>query len=211
MTRSELSRRWSDSSFVEGSSALLNEVFVEKTAVVNADLRGIIVGLDGAMPALLHSDFQDVDVRELDASFGEFSCSFVRGVFRDCRFDGVKFDTCRFKDAKFYGCSLERARLESPVLDDAEFVDCLLPGAAIRGRGCNEYGGRRVRFERCRFQGSRFQNLQLRGTRFIDCVFDGAGFKKCLLAGVTITGSGLTREQLEDCEISQTTIDGAPL
>lgn len=162
MSRSEFSRRWSDSSFVEASAGLLSRVFAEKTAVVDADLRGIVVGLDGAMPAILHSDFQGVEFRQVDASFGKFSCSFGRGVFRDCRFDSATFDTCRFKNAKVFGCSFEKAQFESPILDDAEFVDCSFLSAVIRGRGYNEYGGRRVRFERCRFQGSRFQNLQLR-------------------------------------------------
>ena len=211
MSRSEFSKRWADSSFVEASASLLNRVFAEKTAVINVDLRGIVVGLDDAMPALVRSDFQDVEFQEVDLSFGKFSCAFSRGVFKDCHFDGVDFDTCRFKDAKFFGCSFEKVQLESPILDDAEFVDCVFLGTVIRGRGYNEYGGRRVRFERCRFQGSRFQNLQLRGAKFIDCEFGEARFKKCLLAGVSITGSGLAVEQLDDCEISQTTINGTQI
>ncbi len=211
MSRSEFSRRWSNSSFVEASTELLSRVFAEKTAVVDADLRGIVVGLDGAIPALLHSDFQGVEFRQVDASFGKFSCSFGRGVFTECPFDSAAFDTCRFKDARFFGCSFEKAQFESPVLDDAQFVDCSFLGAVLRGRGYNEYGGRRVRFERCRFPGVRFQNLQLRGAKLIDCEFGEAKFKKCLLVGVTITGSGLTSEQFDECEMSQTTINGIPL
>lgn len=211
MSRSEYVARWSDASFVKASAELLNQVFSEKAEVVDADLRGIIVGLDGAMPALVYGNLYQVNLRRVDASDAQFSCSFNDSVFTECRFDRAAFDTCRFKHARFFGCSFEKADLDSPFLDDAEFVECRFPGTLLRGRNYREYGGRRVRFERCQFQGSRFKNVQFRAARFVDCQFEKVKLVKCLLAGTAISGSGLTKEDFGACEIIGTTINGVPL
>lgn len=203
----EFSRRWSSPSFVEAAAGLLGRLVTKKAVISNADLRGIVVGLDGAVPALLYGDLLDVEFREVDASFGKFACPFSNGVFKDCRFNSAIFDTCLFKNAKFYGCSFENAQFGSPFLNDAHFVECSFLRTIMGARGYKEYGGRRVYFEQCGFQESRLENLQLRATKFIDCEFDGAKFEGCLLAGVTVTGTGLTGKQLVDCEVSQTTIN----
>jgi len=210
MKKKELVGRWTDQLFVERMHEVVRNAFVEKNAT-DADLSGLVVGLDGAIESLIHSDLQDARLVRVKFSFSKFSCSFNRCNCVDVSFDEARFDTCRFKDSRFECCSFKKVRLDSPTLDDAVFVECSFHEAQIKGRGWNEYGGKRVTFERCRFDGCVFRNLQLRACKFIGCTFDNVTFSKCLMSGVSFSECSPDIAAFEGCELNQCVHDGTAL
>ena len=208
MNRKRFEARWADAHFVEQAANCLQSVFIGKTLDANADMRGLVVGLDGAIESLLHSDLQDTTISHVDLSYSRFSCPFSRCKCCDVTFEEAKFDTCRFKSSRFDSCLFRKARLDSPILDDAGFVACSFEAAQIRGRGWNEYGGKRVVFENCRFDDCVFRNLQLRACKFIGCSFDRTVFTKCLISGASFSGTAPDMAAFEDCQLSQCSLDG---
>lgn len=180
--------RWLDQKHLAAAMPVLTAVFVSKKFHGQADLRAITVALDGG-PSLLHqANFQDSDLDGLDASEAKMSCSFSRATINRSIFDRALFDTCRFKASRFSACTFVGSKIDSPTLDDAFFLSCSFQGARITGRGTHEYGGRRMVFDGCNFDGTVFQNLQIRACTFRNCSFSGAMFKRCLLTGVKFEG-----------------------
>jgi uncharacterized protein YjbI with pentapeptide repeats len=143
MASQGLTERWRDPAFLAATQEAVEDVFVRKSAT-GADLRGVIVGLDGAPSTLLDVDLQAAQLSGVDFSYSRVSCSMVRGAFVDCRFGGVVFDTCRMVSARFVGCSLDQSKVDSPWMNDAVFEACSFEGATIIGRGAREYGGKRT-------------------------------------------------------------------
>jgi uncharacterized protein YjbI with pentapeptide repeats len=211
MNRNQFEARWADSHFLEQATDCLRSVFVEKTLDANADMRGLVVGLDGAIESLIHSDLQDAAISHVDLSFSRFSCPFSRCDCREVNFGESKFDTCRFKSSQFHNCLFRKAKMDSPILDDAGFLACSFDEAQIRGRGWNEYGGKRVVFENCRFDHCVFRNLQLRACKFIGCSFDRTAFRKCLISGASFSGMAPDLAAFEDCELIQCSLNGESL
>jgi uncharacterized protein YjbI with pentapeptide repeats len=174
-------------------------VFSRKSISITSDLRGVVVGLDGAPLQLLKADFKDLQGTNVDASECRVSCSFTGARIDKSKFDVAVLDTCRFKGAKFDRTSFDEAKIDSPTLDDAEFLKCSFLRAKITGRGFQEYGGRRFVFEECDFRGAAFRNLQLRASVFRDCNFEGVTFSKCLMVGVKFEGSRPDDGSIVDC------------
>jgi hypothetical protein len=199
MREVDIFKRWSDTQFLQMVMPALNEIFRQKSSALPADLRGIIVGLTGALPDLLHASFQEVIASGLDASACKVSCSFARARISGGRFVGSLFDTCRFKNAVFESTSFDQAKLDSPSLDDAMFRSRSFENSRIAGRGYREYGGRRMSFEKCNFRNVRFRNLQMRACSFRECLWDGAVFEKCIMVGVKFEGSKPPDGTLVDC------------
>ena len=189
MTEQNILKRWSDAGFIAQVSPALEAVFSAKSTRGPVDLRGVVVGLDGALPRLLRADLQDLHAAELDASQSKFSCSFSRARIERSSFEKSRFDTCRFKETMFDATSFEGSKVDSPTLDDARFVGCLFAKSRLTGRGHREYGGRRAVFEKCDFRDVLFRNLSLRACTFRECVFEGTVFEKCILAGVKFEGT----------------------
>src|SRR5712691_7602312 len=104
MESAEYSMRWSDPNFLSATENSLRSLFVMRKAVQNLDLRGVVVGLDGALAPLLNADFQDTNLQNVDLSHGKFSCAFSRASFQQSGFQESLFDTCRFKSARFHTC-----------------------------------------------------------------------------------------------------------
>ena len=143
MKIAEHERRWSDPSFLSGMHDLLNSVLVLRKPAQNLDLRGLILGLDGAPGALLNADLQDADLKNADLSQSRLSCAFSRASMQETRFEETLFDTCRLKSATFRSCSFDRARLDSPTLDDAVFVEC-----SFNPNKTHRQGDKRIRCHR---------------------------------------------------------------
>lgn len=201
MAGSNSKKRWTDAEFLRQIAPVLSAVFIGKLTSAAVDLRGVIVGLDGALPQLLQADFQDFRGTEIDLSECKTSCAFSRAQVTKSKFIGSLFDTCRFKDAEFELCSFDKARFESPSFDDTKFRQCSFVGARVAGRRMQEYGGRRAIFERCDFRQTVFRNLQLRACVFRDCRFDGAFFTKCLMVGLKFEGERPSDQSLTDCRL----------
>ena len=193
--------RWGDADFVRGVLPSLQKLFLAKSPIADVDVRGITVGLDGALSELVDADFQDTRVTALSASFGKFSCSFSRAQIATSQFESCAFDTCRFKSSRFTLSSFERATFDNPTLDDAHFLQCGFSAARITGRRTREYGGRRVLFEKCDFSNTEFRSLQLRACSFRDCVWTGTQFVACLLSGTKFEGSAPPHERFRDCVV----------
>jgi uncharacterized protein YjbI with pentapeptide repeats len=209
--KKSLIQRWSDPQFVAEVGPLIRPFSLGRQLPENADLRGIVVGLDGAWPELLHGDFIGVNLVQIDASYGRFSCSFADAKASKCMFEETIFDTCLFQKAELTQCNFSRAKLDSPDFNDAIFRKCEFEDARITGRRIREYGGRRISFTNCAFKNTLFQNLQFRATTFQNCTFEGAQFRKCLLAGVKFQGGVPAKEAFQNCEVQSVTVDGNPM
>lgn len=190
----ELSKRWSGSKHLSDMAETLRAIFFVRTPVQDVDLRGIVIGLDGAPAMLSQADFQDVHLKHVDLSYGQFSCAFSRAFIEKGIFVHTEFDTCRLKEAHFDLCAFDEALLNSVTLDDAIFTECSFTRTRFKGRGLNEYGGRRVVFDRCDFTEAKLQNLQLRACTFRQCIFKGTLFKNCLMVGIKFEGQEPVRE-----------------
>jgi uncharacterized protein YjbI with pentapeptide repeats len=204
-------QRWRDPQFVAEIGPLVRALLLGRGLPANTDLRGIVVGLDGAWPELLHTGFAGANLAEIDASYGSFSCSFAQAKVTKCRFDEAVFDTCRFQKADFTECSFIQANLDSPSLDDAIFRQCRFEDARITGRRIKEYGGRRVSFINCIFKNAVIQNVQFRATTFQNCTFEVTQFRKCFMAGVKFQGGVPITEAFQNCEVQSVQVDGKAL
>jgi len=200
MPELNISKRWYDPGFFRDAESLIDAVFSRKSAGAPVDLRGIIVGMDGALPRLLTADFQDLHGDGIDASGCKVSCSFSRARIGNSKFENSLFDTCRFKEAEFDHTSFDAAKFDSPTFDDAKFVQCSFVGAKITGRRLQEYGGRRFVFEGCDFRLAIFRNLQMRACVFRNCKFEGVAFSKCLMVGVRFEGEVPPDGSMVDCK-----------
>jgi len=207
----ELQDRWRDAEFVASVRPTLDDVFVRKTASATVDLRGVVVGLDGALPGLVGADLQGVHLRGVDFSFARLSCSMVRGCFDGCLFHSAIFDTCRMTAARFVESWFDEATLDSPWMDDAVFHRCSFAGGRLSGRGMREFGGRRALFEDCDFTGAKLKNMAFRACRFINCRFEGAVFVRCMLVGVKFENGSPARGALSGCDLQRVTVDGGDL
>ncbi len=192
--------RWKDGSFVLEMKDSIKAIFTDKVFHQPADLRGITVGLDGAIPELIHANFCDVNLSGQLFSHSNTSCSFSDGKFADIDFDYSFFDTCRFLRSYFKECKFNSENLNISTLDDAIFEDCLFQSAKISGRGFAEYGGRRTTFKNGSFKYCLFKNVHIRGCKFIDCDFDGASFDNCIITGTSFQGSMPLSTTFYDCE-----------
>jgi uncharacterized protein YjbI with pentapeptide repeats len=195
-----IEERWSDPAFLSQMGETLNSLFQLKKPPQNLDLRGIIVNLDGAPPSLCYVGFADLALEKADASGGRFSCPFANARISETSFNRTFFDTCWLQKAQFRRCTFDQACLDSCMFNDALFTDCSFVDAKVKGRGFNEYGGRRAVFERCNFTGTLFQNLQLRACSFRDCVFEKAIFKKCIAVGLKFEGSSPAETSFVSCQ-----------
>ncbi len=180
--------RWLNPNFLSKIEESLKSIFVLNEPNKDLDLRGLIVGLDGAPAALLSVGLVDSRLKNINFSQARFGCPFGGAHIEDSNFDNSFFDTCRFKSANFTSCSFSKARIDSPTFDDAVFLNCSFSDAKITSRGFNEYGGRRTVFERCNFDRAKLENLQLRACTFRECSFEQTIFKKCLMVGVKFEG-----------------------
>jgi len=199
MSEDQFKRRWFSDQFRAENQTRLDSLFVRKSLQGKIDLRGLVVGLDGALPSLVHADLTGALVEGVDLSHSAFSCPFRAVRANNCTFAQCLFDTCWFKGAKFDHCTFDSASLESPILDDSQFQACSFERTRIFGKGSKEYGGRRVIFERCIFRSALFQNLQLRACRFNDCIFQDTIFKKSILAGTKFEGGEPERSAFVNC------------
>lgn len=210
MERKEAAERWRDPGFLASAQRSIEDVFIRKNAE-GTDLRGVIVGLDGAPSSVAGQDLQDADLRGVDFAFARLSCSMGASAFTDCRFDQSVLDTCRMASARMVGCSFVSARIESPWMNDAVFRKCSFADATIIGRGTREYGGRRTVFEACSFDRASIQNLELRACRFINCTFDQTKLRKCLIVGTKFDGGHPEESGFATCDLQRVTADGSDL
>jgi len=195
-----LKNRWKHSSFILEVKDSINKIFFLKESDQPVDLRGIVVGLDGAIPELLNADFRTAKLSGQVFGYSKFSCSFNHGHFSSVDFSLSYFDTCDFIKSIFLECSFAQSKISSPTLDDAIFQNCTFHSAKISGRGFTEYGGRRTTFKNCVFNNCTFKNLEIRGCKFIDCNFDGVLFDTCIITGTSFLGSTAPPSAFSRCE-----------
>lgn len=192
--------RWKNDSFTLQVKESIKPIFADKVLHQQADLRGIIVGLDGAIPELIHANFCDVNLSGQLLNHSMLSCSFSDGIFSRVDFGSSHFDTCRLLRSRFHECSFNCALLNSPTFDDALFEGRTFHGAKISGRGFTEYGGRRATFKTCGLNNCLFKNVQIRGCKFIDCDFQATSFDNCIITGTSFLGSAPPSAAFSDCE-----------
>jgi uncharacterized protein YjbI with pentapeptide repeats len=201
MKGGEWVKRWSDPQFASGMEDVFRSMFVLRNPARDLDLRGLVVGLDGALPSV--TGLSGLRLENVDLSEARLSCSLSKAHIQGTKLARAYFDTCYFKGAKFVSCDFGMVRFDSPTLDDATFLDCSFREAKMTGRGSREYGGRRFVFERCDFNGAVLRNVQLRAGVFRECSFHGTVFKKGLLVAVKFEGGAPAEESFVGCELER--------
>jgi len=202
MKKSELETRWSDPEYLAGIEEQLTAIFENRSLEYSVDLRGMIVGLDGALKRLEFTSFEHSKISLVDFGNSRVACSFRHAEFKDVSFAESLFDTCNMISANFSRCNFRFAKIYAPILNDAVFDNCVFSEALLKGRGLKEYGGRRTVFQSCNFRDARLKSLEFRASRFVDCQLDGAVFEKCDLRGVKFEGSSIDSSQLIGCDTS---------
>lgn len=202
MKKSDLRARWSNNEYLAAVQPTLVALFDEKVLRSEADLRGMTVGLDGAIKPLEFASFDQATVEFVNLSLSRLSCSFGKCDFRQVVLDDSVFDTCNFSGSRFSDCSFRSTRLTAPTMDDALFLSSDFSEARFIGRRSREYGGRRTVFDGCSFRGTQLKALELRACRFINCRFDGALFERCDLRGVNFENCGTHEDQFVECNLS---------
>lgn len=210
MSSKHLLSRWASDNYLTSVESVLSSIKADRRYSGSADLRGLVVGVDGQLPEFELFDFQDVVLDGIDFSYSHFSCSFSRCVFTDCVLDNVKFDTCRMVSSRFLRTSFGGASIAAPMFHDAVFDGCSFAESILRGRGAGAYGARRAEFCGCSFDRCRFIGIELRACKFVGCSFEGTTFKQCVLAGVKFQGAGPDEGQFEKCDLQSTRFGSAP-
>lgn len=188
--------RWNDKSFLALSLPLVRQLINERSLAGPADLRGIIIGHDGALNELL-----SVNLFRTKLSHVDFGYAAITGSLAESEFDAVVFDNARLMHARlskssFHRCSFDAAKLQVNA-DDAQFSNCTFRCAEFsKPRALQEWGGRRVRFESCDFAGADFRGVEFRASTFSNCHFEECTMTKCDLRGVRFVGAS---PQLVDC------------
>jgi uncharacterized protein YjbI with pentapeptide repeats len=200
-TTKHLRERWNDPGYLAANSATLEQVFVSRQFSGVADLRAIVVGMDGAAAPLPSYDLLRAKLDGVDFSLAKIACSFYQAEVNNCVFREALFDTCSMTKARFNLCNFSGARLHAPWLTDTVFTDCDFTGAHLgKGGRIAHEGGLRVSFVRCDFSNATFRALKLQGAKFVDCKFDGAVIRNCFVFNWRYEGGAPTQRQFVDCE-----------
>lgn len=196
--KNELVNRWGDPAFVDGQQALLTRIREEKAPLVDADLRGIIIGDDGPLNLYFESLHGRKLIR-LDGSFGRFVCPFFDSIVEGSRFERAEFRTCSFSKA-----IINEGVLEDSVFDACSFNDSVITATSFcrsrfRDRRTLSCEFLRARLESCSFSDVKFVGVAFRACRLVNCSFKGAEFLRCDLRGAKFVGDSPVKEQLSRC------------
>jgi len=166
------------------------------------DLRGISLGLPDTPRWLHKASLSKKPLHAIDFSHAMISLAFSGSEVTDCRFDSCFFDTCSTYATAYSDCCFVKARLSSPYLHKTSFTGCDFTDARLVGRGriVLTYCGAFIRFERCDFSNTTFNNLDMRGIDFVDCVYSGCVFKNCFAFNWRFDGAAPGPDQFIDCE-----------
>jgi hypothetical protein len=185
MTKTQLRKRWADTSFVEQLTVPRDRLPVV-SELQNLDLRGI-PKLGNGDP-LGHFAIRDSNACEIDFSFGDGCLGVSGSAVSRLRFEEFKFDrSTSFLRSSFTDCHFEGARLRLDA-KDCEFADCNFDLSTFAG-GLSEYG-----FTRCSFTNCSFRSARWKGTYFKACTFSG-----CDLTQLQVIDSVITSIQHRDC------------
>jgi uncharacterized protein YjbI with pentapeptide repeats len=209
MTFSAIVERWRTPGFIKDIEGTLRMLLVDRSLAGPADLRGMVVGLDGAIADLEFVSFEQCTISQVDFAYSRFSCSFARSLFENNSFTSCTFDTCNMSKARFTACEYHSARFLAPTMNDTEYEACDFTDSRVEGRGTKGYGGRRAEFHCCNFNKVTLRNIELRACMFVKCTFEGALFENCDLRGLKIKGSRIDQTQFKNCNMAGAMIDSA--
>jgi uncharacterized protein YjbI with pentapeptide repeats len=200
-TTKQLRERWNDPAYIAANSRILEPIFLSRQFSGPADLRAIVVGMDGAAAPLPSYDLLGAKLDGIDFSLAKIACSFCQAEVNNCVFANALFDTCSMTKSRFDACNFTGARLHAPWLTDAVFTDCSFAGAHLgKGGRISHEGGLRVSFVRCDFTHTTFRAIKLQGAKFVDCKFDGAVIRNCFVFNWRYERGAPTQQQFADCE-----------
>lgn len=186
MKRQDTERRWQNPEFLASAMPVLSAVFDVGRFRGPADLRGLIVGLDGAPSFLNFKGLIRADLTDIDFSFSKMAVNFTEGTFLRLNFTQAKFDRALMSKASWNGSIFDSANICIDA-DDAVFVGCSFRKTKIRGVAW-QYGGRRTRFVKCDFTGASFIKTKFLACRFDECILDDVDFGDSDFRGAQING-----------------------
>jgi uncharacterized protein YjbI with pentapeptide repeats len=177
-----------DPDYQEEKRPFLDMLLGSRKLVGPVDLTGIIIGEQGPVSDLWSANLYMADVEGCNLSY-----SLISGSMSEARFTNVMFFHAEFKQALmhrtvFEVCNFENAKFLASA-NDAQFIKCHMVGCAFKGRGIQEWGGRRTIFQDCDLRRSAFKGCEFRSSKFINCLFDQSVFDGCDLRGAKFEGS----------------------
>jgi uncharacterized protein YjbI with pentapeptide repeats len=185
MTKTQLRKRWSDTTFIEQLVMPTDRIPVS-SELNNLDLRGVRkLGND---TPLHHFEIRDAEADDIDFSFGDGSVGVIGSTVDKLNFEEFKFDrSTSFLRSSFLDCSFDRAQLKLGATD-CHFSRCSFDISTFNG-GMSEHGFTRCAFTDCTFRSARWQ-----GTYFKACTF-----QTCDLTRFQIIDSMVTSIKHRDC------------
>ncbi len=204
MNKADFIKRWSDPTYLSSVKNNLFEITDNRFLEGPAELRGLIVGLNGALEEYESLSFEHATIRLIDFTYSKFSCSFSHSRLEELDFSDCLFDTCNMIGTHSSKCHFRSTRISAPTMNDAVFENCDFSNSTLKGRGFYEYGGRRAIFSKCNFRGAKIKSLEFRASKFIQCLFEETIFEKCDLRGAKFEGNIVNADQLARCNIDST-------
>jgi uncharacterized protein YjbI with pentapeptide repeats len=198
MKPADLRSRWKESAFLAEVSERITQLLTTRELQGPFDLRGIVVGAEGAIPELLATNLYRTKLSRVDLAH-----SHIEGSMSEATFDHVNFNDSKLMHvlaAKtiFRSCSLENAKLRLQA-NDASFEFCNLRRVQCTGpASLQEWGARRAKFANCDLSGAIFRRVEFRASSFENCSFSGAVFEHCDLRGTKFLGES---PRLEECVV----------
>ena len=185
MTKTQLRKRWADTSFVD-QLAIPRDRLPVVAELRNLDLRGVPKLANG--DPLWHFAIRDSDAHDIDFSFGDGCVGVSGSAVANLCFEEFKFDRATsFLRSSFTDCRFDRARLRLNA-KDCEFTRCDFDLSTFAG-GMSEYG-----FTRCTFVDCTFRSARWKGTYFKACTFES-----CDLEQFQVVDSVVTSIKHRDC------------
>jgi uncharacterized protein YjbI with pentapeptide repeats len=148
-----------------------------------------------------------------DMSFENFSEEGLRildSTFRNCSFDGAKFDRGHFSDVRFESCAAPDLSVIDAGFQDVFFGQSRLGGVQAYGTSWTRGG-----FEGCKVTYFNLRQAKLTGTRFTGCTIDeldltsatlkNVVFEDCTIEHLVMTAASASKVDLRGARISRVT------
>lgn len=202
MKKKDILKKWTDNCYLRDISTHLESICSNRAEIEDTDLSGITIGPDAILDILKSKNLYQATIKNSNLSHSKISGSMSNVVFNHVDLSCSNLDRCVMVESRFLECNFSHAKLIAK-LNDSIFENTDFSFSKITGGTLGlEYGGRRVKFISCCFNGAVFNRVEFRASRFLNCNFSGAKFINCDFRGVKAEGEILpSKSQFEKMEI----------
>jgi uncharacterized protein YjbI with pentapeptide repeats len=208
MKKQDTERRWQNPEFLASMMPILSAVFDVGRFTGPADLRGLVVGLDGTPSFLNFKGLIRANLTDIDFSFSKMAVKFTEGTFHRLDFTQAKLDRSVMSKASWNESTFDYANICIEA-DDAVFVGCSFRKTTFRGVSW-QYGGRRTRFVKCDFGGASFIKTKFLACHFEECILDDVDFGESDFRGAQIDGQKIEIGSNQGSEATSLSLEPQP-